>query len=471
MINTMKRVGAQVYRSTTLRVILIAVSGTLLFIQFFAHTTIKYHSLTFDLTTRIGTHGGTVIAVPPVGRIFLETHWVPWQLVVTLSEIDFQKLEEQLSSIPPQEEWRDVFQHEATKAMLIFFALVAGWGIAGGMVFLIIFRYFPSHAHGRDFWVGSVISLAIIGILIGGTVLSFDSHAIEHPKYQGVLASAPWVMQLISMGIDNIEVIGANLKKIPQELPLLYKQAGAIKNLSDLQTDLAVLHVSDIHNNPAAFKLIQELVANFKIKLIIDTGDLTDYSTPLEAEITRQFAAIKIPYLFIPGNHDSPLILERLKPFPNVKVLTEGVVKIKGLVIAGIADPSSLTSNPEVAGPDMMEDYRARLVEMVAKYGVEPDVVAAHNRGLTPDFIGKTPLVVHGHDHRAKIVKQQGTVIDDAGTTGAAGLRGLAEPGISYSATILYWKKDSENKLRLYAADSIKINGGEGLFTIDRHTF
>ncbi|HEX3048883.1 MAG TPA: hypothetical protein VHY08_29320, partial [Bacillota bacterium] len=120
MINTVKQMGSWVYRNATLRVILIAICGTLLFIHFFAHTTFKYHSLTFDLTARIGASGGTVIAVPPVGRIFLETHRVPWQLVVTLSEIDFQKLEEQLSSIPPQEEWRAVFQHEATKALLIF---------------------------------------------------------------------------------------------------------------------------------------------------------------------------------------------------------------------------------------------------------------------------------------------------------------------------------------------------------------
>ena len=109
--------------------------------------------------------------------------------------------------------------------------------------------------------------------------------AVSRPHYQGVLASAPWAMNLITMGVENVAVIGDNLRRISQELPLLYEQAENTKAIGETRSDLTVLHVSDIHNNPAAFDLITQLITNFRVNLVIDTGDLTDYGTVPEARL------------------------------------------------------------------------------------------------------------------------------------------------------------------------------------------
>lgn len=440
---------------------------TLSFVQLFARTNFKYDSFSFEMRTAFAFPGGASIAIPPVGELFFHSHLTPWRLIITLDEIDFVKLRQQLNNLPPKQQWLTFFQKEVFKALLTLFTLVVLFGLAGGLAALLILRVSP---RAPLFLYGLGASLVLVLLLIGGTALTYDETAIERPQYQGVLASAPWAMNLITMGIDNIEIIGDNLKKISQGLPLLYKQAGQIKAMGEFQSDLAALHVSDIHNNPAALDFIQELVTNFKVDLIIDTGDLTDYGTPLEAKLTQKIAGIKTPYLFIPGNHDSPLIIQRLRQLKQVKILENGIIKIAGLTILGAADPAAGSYNSDTADPAAMEKARASLVATYTALKTKPDLIAVHNLKLAQPLIGKAPLIIHGHDHRYRLSKVAGTIINDAGTTGSAGIRGLTPKGTPYGAAILYWKKEPAG-LRLQAIDSIKINGMEGRLVIERHTF
>lgn len=454
--------------SRVLALILMAMLGSMLFIQLFARLSFQYDSFSFTLKTSFNQSGGTTINVPPVGQLFLKTHYTPWQFIFTLDAIDFTIIEKQLDSIPVKEEWLKTLQRETLNAVLKLFVLVTVCGLAGAFLTLLAFRIKPLSKH---FCYGMLGALLLILAFIATTALTYDSKAVEHPQYQGVLASAPWAMNLVTMGLDNIEIIGDNLKKISQDLPLLFKQAGQIKNIGDLQFDLAALHVSDIHNNPAAFEFITELVNNFKIELIIDTGDLTDYGTPLEAEIIKRIPRIKVPYVFLPGNHDSPLIINRLKKVPFVKVLEQGTIKVKGLRISGQADPASTSYNSDLALATEMKKAAETLIQTLQDEKAPPDIVLVHNRKLVTDIIGQVPLILHGHDHQYRLTTESKTIINDAGTTGAAGLRGLTIEGVPYSAAILYWKKDQTGALILKALDSIKINGVAGQLTIERHTF
>lgn len=449
-------------------ILLLVIITTLGFIQLFSHMSFEYDSFSFTIQAKMNPVGGTRIVIPPVGQLFFKSHATPWQLVITLNSINFVKLEQQLKSIPPKQQWLDLFQHELLKAVFSLFSLVIFWGLLGAAVLLVIFRIFPPN---RLFWYGLGLSFTLILGLIGTTWVTYDRTAVERPQYQGVLESAPWAMNLITMGIDNIEVIGDSLRKVSDSLPLLYKQAGHINSIGELQSDLAVLHVSDIHNNPASFDFISELVTNFKIDFIIDTGDLTDYGTPLEADTIHKIAQYQVPYIFIPGNHDSPLIIERLSEVENVKVLRGGTLNISGITISGIADPASESYNSDMADDAAMAEQQKSLTEIIKQSETFPSIVAVHNLALAKDLIGKTPLILHGHDHQYRLTTKGKTLINDAGTTGAAGIRGLTPKGVPYSAAILYWKQSDDQTYQLNAIDSIKINGVEGRLTIERHTF
>lgn len=449
-------------------VIVLIIVITLLFIQLFAKSSFNYDSFSFALQVQINPEGGTSLVIPPVGKLFFQTHQIPWQIIITLNEIDFTRLEKHLNSFPPRQEWLTLLQQELRHSMFSLFFLVVFFGVSGGMLVLLAFRVYPNT---RRFWLGLSISFLTILCLIGGTVLTFDQQAIERPQYQGVLAAAPWAMNLISMGMDNVEVIGDNLKKISQTLPLLYKQAGQIGTLGNMETDLTMLHVSDIHNNPAAMEFISELITNFQVQLVIDTGDLTDYGTALETEIVAKIEAFKIPYIVVPGNHDSPLIIDYLQNLANVKVLGEKPLTVNGLTIVGMSDPAADVYNSDTPSDAEQQTLGEALAQKITEMEVLPEIVAVHNLKLAKKLIGTVPLILHGHDHQYRLSVQNDTIIVDAGTTGAAGFRGLLKKGVPYSASILYWKKDSQGKLRLSAIDSIKINGSEGKFSLERHTF
>lgn len=449
-------------------VLTLIIITTLFSIQFFAKTSFKYDSFSFTIQSKINTAGGTNLEIPPVGHLFLKSHHTPWQLVITLNEVNFNKLEEQLASITSKEEWLDLFQAEVQKALLTFLGSVFLCGVAGTALLLCLLRIYPSNPwFGR----GILASVLVMLLFIGLTAATYDENAIKHPQYQGALESAPWAMNLVSMSLDNIEVLGSSLRKVTEGLPLLYKQAIQIQNMGELQPDLAVLHISDIHNNPAAFEFIQQLVANFNIKLVIDTGDLTDYGTALEADIISNIEKFKIPYVFVSGNHDSPLIIERLKQLKNVRIIDKTTETVAGLAIAGIGDPAAESFNSDVTTAEVMDSRRKEFNDYLASLESPPDIIAVHNRQLAKDIIGKYPLILHGHDHKYNLSTVNGTIIHDAGTTGAAGIRGLTAKGVPYSAAILYWKKTDTGNWKLQAIDSIKVNGTEGRLTIDRNNY
>lgn len=445
---------------------LAVVLGSLLFVTLFAQKSFQCASLHLTLQSRPAAGGGTCVVIPPVGKVFFKTHRVPWQFVFKLDEVDFNSLEKKLGTLP-KEQWSPFFLETIRQVLREFFFIMCGWGLLGGLVALVICRIPPT---SRLFWIGMFLSLLTVVLLAGSILVSFDIHGLEQPQYQGALAAAPWVMNLISTSLDHIELIGANLRKVSGELPQLYRQAGRLENLGDLPTDLRVLHVSDIHNNPAAFEFIAELVHNFKINFIIDTGDLTDYGTALEASIIPKISQLRIPYLFIPGNHDTPLIIQRLKRIRNIHILSQGTILMQGLTIAGLADPASFVYSSDVSAKPKLDQARERLNREIARLSSPPDLVAVHNRYLGEEIIGTVPLLLHGHDHRYRVSEQRQTVIIDAGTTGAAGMRGLADK-TPYSAAIMYWSKNGTGKLGLRVVDSIRINGYQGMMTIDRRIF
>jgi Icc-related predicted phosphoesterase len=456
------------FQLRTVLIALLMLGAALGFIQLFSHTSFSYDSFSFDLKVSLAANGGTSLAIPPVGHLFFKTHQTPCQIRITLNKIDFNRLENQLSTLPPRQQWLELLQKELQRAIILLFTVVLLVGISGSGLVLLFFRIYPNKPR---FWQGIGLTFCLISLLIGGTILTYDKTAVQRPQYQGVLASAPWAMNLISMGLDHVEVIGNNLKTIPQSLSMLYKQTGQIGSLGNLKFDFSILHVSDIHNNPAAFKLIKQLITTFKIQMVIDTGDLTDYGTAFESEIITKIESLNLPYYFVPGNHDTPLIIKRLQQLKNVKVLQDATINFNGLLIAGVADPSANVDNPDEANSADLNRARDQFTQKVTAASPLPDLIAIHNRYLAQNLIGKIPLILHGHDHRYSVTTQNRTVIVDAGTTGAAGLRGLTKNAAPYSASIIYLKKDEQGTLRLDAIDSLKINGAEGKFSLERHTF
>ena len=91
---------------------------------------------------------------------------------------------------------------------------------------------------------------------------------------------------------------------------------------------VSVLHVSDIHNNPVAFDFMEQIINNFNVDFVIDTGDITDYGT-FGRFGDKRLAQLPIEYIFVSVNHDSPKIIELVNNIDNVLVLDDETTTVK----------------------------------------------------------------------------------------------------------------------------------------------
>lgn len=171
---------------------------------------------------------------------------------------------------------------------------------------------------------------------------------------------------------------------------------------------LRVLLVSDIHG-ANQYPLMRTIVQQEHIDAVIDSGDLVNFGTVEEAraaKLVQGIASLKVPYLFVKGNHDaaSPTgsaLLDRLAEVPNVLLLQPSPdryqeVTLHGIRIAGFNDPRwfgddnrNNTARQQPAKDQFVRTFTDRL---------EQDVIVSHEPGAVRG-IGLGGLLVNGHIH------------------------------------------------------------------------
>jgi predicted phosphodiesterase len=217
---------------------------------------------------------------------------------------------------------------------------------------------------------------------------------------------------------------------------------------------------------------VRQLVQGTRVDLVIDTGDLTDFGLPLEAEITKGIAEIKVPYVFVAGNHDSPAIVAPVRKNQNAVILEGKPVLVDGLSIIGSPDPSSLrlSGNNVTTSLAALSAAAAKLAAEYLAAVPTPDIVCVHDPLQSALLVGKARLILCGHEHRNYVEEKNGTVICNAGTTGAAGGRYFDhENGVPMTAAILCFSRTP--KPRLLFIDQIVLQGSLGEYSISRRTF
>ncbi|MCL5935637.1 MAG: metallophosphoesterase family protein, partial [Firmicutes bacterium] len=220
----------------------------------------------------------------------------------------------------------------------------------------------------------------------------------------------------------------------------------------------------------AALGYIQRIAGLFKVNLIIDTGDISDYGTPLEGLITERLANLKVPYLFVPGNHDSPDTVKKMRSIPEVIVLDGSMIRVANLRIMGFPDPSSKTSDIEPPPPNLIPQYAGQIEKSLLEQPERPDIIAVHNNNIARLLDGMAPVILYGHDHRLSVEENAGSVMIDAGSTGAAGMRRLQGDRTPYSLVIQYYAPVS-GKMKILAADTITVKNLDSGFHVERQIF
>ena len=160
------------------------------------------------------------------------------------------------------------------------------------------------------------------------------------------------------------------------------------KLASTEESMVRVLHVSDIHNNPAAFDFMDQIINNFNVDFVIDTGDITDYGTFLEDMVIKKLSQLPVDYVFVAGNHDSPKTLELIKTMDNVTILDGEISTVKGIDILGFPDAGSATSDIDSSSETEIFKLNLMIREKLYSLNKTPDILAVHNPKSTKGISG-----------------------------------------------------------------------------------
>ncbi|MGV9313986.1 metallophosphoesterase family protein [Streptomyces sp. NPDC003691] len=422
-----------------------------------------------SMALRPDPDGGTRINVSPLGALELASHTAPLRLDVEVKQLDparstaLVEHPERLSGLE-EEVAADVLAGTTELAVRSATAVVTGATALG----LVVYR------RPRRALAAGGLALALLAASTAVAVATWNPRSVLEPRYSGLLTSAPSLIGNARSIVTEFDVYQQELARLVTNVTKLYD---ATSNLPAYRPDPAgirVLHVSDIHLNPAAWHIIASLVEQYRIDVIVDSGDTMDHGSAAENSFLDPIRDLGAPYVWVRGNHDSRTTQAYLSRMKNVTVLDEGrAATVGGLRIAGTGDPQftpDRSKAAEGAPAERMAGIRlASAIRDQARAGTPVDLAVAHNPVAARETDGTVPLVLAGHLHRRQVeVMRFGTRLKVEGSTGGGGLRAVQnEKPEKVRASVLYLDRTTK---RLRAWDEIVL-GGLGLTTaeVSRH--
>jgi len=444
---------------------LAAVAGALLIISIFGHMNFYFEALQFRAGVQFHESGYTEVEIPPLGTVRAHTHSTPVLIKLRLENIDLQPLQQLLAGPVERDELINQGRLALRRAAALFILKIMALALLGSALGVFLTR----PASPRKYITGLSAGFLLTLVLLLGTYFTYNQNAFSNPQYSGVLRAAPWMVSIAQETFGKIETLGDQLEQVVDGLNRLYAQVDELQPLGEEEDGFKILHISDLHNNPAGMDFVMQIADLFKADMIIDTGDISDFGSPLETLLIDRLHRLNIPYLFIAGNHDSPAIVDRMSTVPGV-IVVNGMLEMNNLVFYGVPDHSSALNT--VVPPDLSDIPRltAQVIEQIAQLPAEVDILMLHNDKMARSLAGAAPVILFGHNHQLKVETHRHSVLVNAGTSGAAGLRGLQAVRIPYSVVLLHFKPEGE-KMRLVAADSISVVKPDQGFTLERKRF
>ena len=158
-------------------------------------------------------------------------------------------------------------------------------------------------------------------LLLGPALATYDLTAFREPRYDGALEYAPALIGDVRTGLDRLRTLREEMVRIGRNLDRAYAAlANPVGELDGTGT-VRVLHVSDMHLNPAGFDLAERLADQFDVAAVVDTGDMGTWGLAREPQVAANIGRFDVPYLFVKGNHDDADMVEAVAANDNARVL------------------------------------------------------------------------------------------------------------------------------------------------------
>ncbi|MEV6349393.1 metallophosphoesterase [Actinoplanes sp. NPDC051851] len=476
---------------------LVSLCSALIGVMLFAHADINVGPFKAEMSIRPSLVGGTEVSIPPLGSLHLDSHRGTLHLKVALGSLDQSRTEELIDnptaiSSAGDRAVEEVVDGVSKLALRLVALAVLSAMLAAALIFRNVRRVAAS---------GVTALVAALGSL-GLAAATIRPDAISEPRYEGLLVNAPAVVGDARRIADNYGRYAEQLQQIVSNVSRLYTTVSSLPVYEPAGNTTRLLHVSDLHLNPASWGLIRTVVQTFDIDAVIDTGDMVDWGTGAETSYVSSIPSVGVPYIYVRGNHDSTAIQAAVAKQKNAVVLDDELYTIDGVTVAGIGDPqftpdkSETNANGDNAGVELLTEAGQTLATTIRDSGKKVDIALVHDPAMAQPLSGVVPLVLAGHKHSRSVSMLPAPVAPTPdpsasapaspapsastaaepimstrlmieGSTGGAGLRGLeGEEPTPLSLSVLYF--DENHELKAY--DDIQLGGtGESNIEMQRN--
>jgi predicted phosphodiesterase len=444
----------------------IALVGALIAVLLFARVSAPIGPFDANLAFR-PAGGGAQVALPPLGALDVDVYDGPLRLEIALQRVD-QERAQALASDPVKlagvVDQVSADLRDAVVELVWKTALIALAGAAATTAVILRRRWEP------------VVAAGMTGVLLLGTAglgaATWRPEALSQPTYTGLLVNANSLIGSAEDLVARFDAYRASLEDIVANVGSLYAAISALPAAGGTDETVVLLHVSDLHLNPAGFDLMRQVAEQFQVEAVLDTGDITDWGSQPENQLITRVGSLGVPYVYVRGNHDSATTAALIAAQPNAVVLDASTpATVAGLTLVGVPDPRftpDKTTGDDDAGPEVLEEAGEELARLVDTLPGPPAAVLAHDPKVAAPLDGIVPLVLAGHTHNRKVSELEGgTMLMVQGSTGGAGLRALqGEYPEPLTCTVLYLDRETGG-LRAY--DDITLGGlGETGVMIER---
>ena len=430
--------------------------------------------------------GTSRLAAPPFGSVSARTHQGPLTFKATIDDIDIKALGRLLArsvgpgegepAAPMAEEGRGAsrfaeleatlgpLEDQARRAATGFLARIAVLGVAGGLAGVLVF---PRRTRRRLLRCGLGGLVATV-LLLGPALATYDLGAFREPRYDGALEYAPALIGDVRTGLDRLRTLREEIIRVGNNLDRAYAALANPVGEQDGSGTVRVLHVSDLHLNPAGFDLAERLADQFDVAAVVDTGDMGTWGLPPEPGLAANVGRFDVPYLFVKGNHDDADMAKAVAANDNARVLDGTGTEVAGIRFLGFADPTfSPGKGHQVEQLEQLKVERSVAVgDAIDRQALRPDVLLVHDGRLATYARGHVATILDGHLHRFGTEVVNGTRTLMSGTTGAAGPDNFRAPDPPPAdAEVVYFDPHTR---RPVAVDRITVRLPGASFSVER---
>lgn len=430
----------------------VALLGALVGLALGGQRTDHVGPLLVDAQLGLSLTGDTVVDVPPLGSIVLDSHDGPLALHAEVVRLDAEVTETALTGGGLDASLGAVGSQIEHLLLWTYLQALLAATAGAALAVLVVWR--------RPRWAAVTAAVVAGGLLVsaGAAAATWNRQSLAEPRYTGLLVFVPQVVGNAGTIVDNFEQYGNELGDLVANVSKLASTLQKLPTLPDDTGSIRALHVSDIHLNPSVWPIMRSIIDQYDVDVVLDTGDIADHGTPAENQALSPIATLGVPYVYIRGNHDSSSTAAAIAALPDTHVLDDEVVEVAGLTIAGLGDPRFTPDRSTQPDEQAVIDSGLRLARTIEASPAPVDVAMVHDPAAAGPLAGVVPLVLAGHGHhRDQQDLGDGTLLLEQGSSGGAGLRALeGEEPTPLTFTVLYF--DASTHL-LTARDEFTLGG------------